>query len=1054
MPIDFTCPACQRAIKVSRKYAGKRGRCPECGDAVNVPLTAREVEGPSDELPQLPDAPEDEDLVRFAAQTPAAAPVKLSAPPAAPPPPVAEPPAPKPVSDRTRRAQRPKVSAGGEKRPFPLVPVAVAGAVVFGLVIGAVGVALTRSPPPPPRPETVAPPPPPPAPAATDVAPVAAPRWQKDLQDLHASLALLPDEPGERSDELRRLGKLLVGLETADLPPVTRDAVADARRRFDDAVRGGRTQPPQPPLDATKTRPPVAPPVGPPVAPPPRPPSGRRSSADVAWGYLGPILEEVVRISADEPTHRLRAVAELQLGSVRDELRAALPGIRGGRAGTAVLADPRFHGIFGTTGYEVLIQAVELYRPHLESSREWAALARGLADARDVAAAFTTALEASEAALVRRDLAGAREPFAALTTDPWARATLAFLDRPEVAAAFSGAAPPPAPDPQAAGDADEPASETRSLQRLLDWRQRFVVLAQAWKRGGEERARAQADLRGVLDQALAVSRTLEDCASAVELLDEHDAPFKADDGLAAQRLKLHEACFELALAQADGPMRLLALEAWCKDHGHKDWLARFAALLRSVKTLVGPEAELREKRRALRAKAVAGAQAFNRERVEDVIEHVDALIVWLKARRWAPPEVRQRVDDLIGRAIERAGSPREAGRLRERLKALVHESPQDAKAARRLEQDLVARLEKMGKRLGRSVLAKVDQCVAADEPGLGFDLLTYLLLVDPENDRAHKSLGHEKVDGRWMRRHDAEQRRAGVVWDESFGWIREADRARYEGGEVRDGDRWTTIEAANGAHADPSNPWQITTEHFVLRSTAPFSRAVLVAHRLEIFYRSMFRQYDLFFADRGGAALIFGVVPSQEKPLEVWFYRDPAQYFEHGKATPGSAGIYDPNRHASFFYDEGDDRLQVMQHEITHQILGETSPNAASNPTWLAEAAAVFLQPAQVRDGVLVIGKIEDNYFVESYRDEAQRGEAMTLRQLVNGPWAMDLPHYRAAGALVYFLCHMDGGRYRADFVELLRAGYEGKNVSLAGATGMSLETLELLMDRFYGAKR
>jgi hypothetical protein len=37
MPIDFPCPSCDESIRVSRKYAGKAGRCPKCRARVQVP---------------------------------------------------------------------------------------------------------------------------------------------------------------------------------------------------------------------------------------------------------------------------------------------------------------------------------------------------------------------------------------------------------------------------------------------------------------------------------------------------------------------------------------------------------------------------------------------------------------------------------------------------------------------------------------------------------------------------------------------------------------------------------------------------------------------------------------------------------------------------------------------------------------------------------------------------------------------------------------------------------------------------------------------------------
>ena len=50
----------------------------------------------------------------------------------------------------------------------------------------------------------------------------------------------------------------------------------------------------------------------------------------------------------------------------------------------------------------------------------------------------------------------------------------------------------------------------------------------------------------------------------------------------------------------------------------------------------------------------------------------------------------------------------------------------------------------------------------------------------------------------------------------------------------------------------------------------------------------------------------------------------------------------------------------------------------------------------------------------------------------------------------MFFLTHMDGGRYRGDFVELLRDAYWGRPASVEARFGLGLDALEALMRRFY----
>ncbi|MEO1235420.1 MAG: hypothetical protein AAFX76_01385 [Planctomycetota bacterium] len=56
MPIDVTCPGCSKTLRVHDRYAGRRGKCPACGGAVEIPAPAPPE--PIDD-PQLEIVPED-----------------------------------------------------------------------------------------------------------------------------------------------------------------------------------------------------------------------------------------------------------------------------------------------------------------------------------------------------------------------------------------------------------------------------------------------------------------------------------------------------------------------------------------------------------------------------------------------------------------------------------------------------------------------------------------------------------------------------------------------------------------------------------------------------------------------------------------------------------------------------------------------------------------------------------------------------------------------------------------------------------------------------------
>ncbi|MEZ6186359.1 MAG: CAP domain-containing protein [Planctomycetota bacterium] len=462
---------------------------------------------------------------------------------------------------------------------------------------------------------------------------------------------------------------------------------------------------------------------------------------------------------------------------------------------------------------------------------------------------------------------------------------------------------------------------------------------------------------------------------------------------------------------------------------------------------------------------IATVREFEGKRLESVEEGLDSVIKWLRRRSYAPDAVKKQLDEIIARGVERAGNVVSGKRLRAQLQSLAHTPDEDEK---KLQSAYEKQLQGVIDAAVKDSLKAVERCLAANEPGLAFDLFAYILRLDPENERAHKALGHEEVKGkwaeltdkRWLRKFDALQLKNGLAWHPELAWIKLEEKARYEKGEVYDlqHGRWSSLADANRTHENPSDPWVIKTEHFELRSTADLATSARTSERLEAFYLAMFRQYDLFFGSQGGA-LIFGVAKNQT-PLVVNFYKDEQQFRAHANPPTGwAAGFYSGGQHASFFYDirGSSANLTVLQHEITHQILGETAGGGGAM-AWLAEGAAVFLENAFFKDGELILGEMRHNQRVSTYAGNLRGGgNEHSLSTMVNdfvtsAQWdSGDIAtNYRGAGAAVYFLCHFDEGRYRADFVEFLRDAYRGQRPKLQDYFGMPLEVLTLLQERFY----
>ena len=798
---------------------------------------------------------------------------------------------------------------------------------------------------------------------------------------------------------------------------------------------------------------------------------------DQAWAQMAGNFERILWLCLAQPRSPIQLGAEQVRGV--DLRKVTSDGIaeftRKGPDGIASLVGAdELHPVLGVGGYDALLRECERFPEDLKRSERWErwkALVPRLEALRERAAAYARALRQAEDAADRGDLAQARSALdgGPYREDAWWTAARRFLESPDVAAALAarrkeleGGAP------TAGRTGGLPLGGATATAAGKNWRERFLELSRRHKKAPEpERQGIVGDLQRLLDETLALAKgSFEQCADIVGCYDGAPAVFKAEASLVPPLKAHHELYFDGAFARASGPQSYRALDDWCADHGYEAWRARLKPYLRLVAGAQTPVARQREAARRARAQTQEQVLAYARDRVGQVAAGLATVLDWMRQRSFAPDAAKRELEDLVARAVLRAGDPVSGGRLREEVRALTHEpgaaDPAELEKGYRKQLDLVIQ-----DAVAKSIKG-VERCLAANEPGLAFDLFQYVLLLDPENDRAHKGLGHVKVDGKWVRRFEAEELKRGFAWDGTLGWVKNtpADRGRYEKGEYfdRQEDRWTTLAEANQRHADPASPWVVKTEHFELRSTADLPKTTKIAERLEAFYLSLFRQYDLFFAAKGAstAALIFGVSPVQQAPLVVHFYRDEAQFRAHARpSAEWAAGFYDGGRHASFFYDMGNAySITVLQHEVVHQILGESSPGAGAE-SWLAEGAAVYLEDAFFRDGVLTLGEKKDHSRVVAYESSVRAGRANehSFREVLAFRTGRDWDsgdiskNYRGAGAVVYFLCNFDGGRYRSDFVEFLRDQYFGRNPRIEDYFGLSPQTLEQLMLRFYDPK-
>lgn len=630
--------------------------------------------------------------------------------------------------------------------------------------------------------------------------------------------------------------------------------------------------------------------------------------------------------------------------------------------------------------------------------------------------------------------------------------------------------PEPKPEPK---PVDQPAAKPESKPEAKpkpeaiestdddarNYKQRFVeALEQLRKAKGSAREPIVKELASIMEE----SQTLlsESPAMAYDVLRFYQPrlrKFRTHQPL-TQAFDQHlRAAFEILLKDATGPSAFKRLHDLCKDCKDKTGLDKLEPYLRRFTVpKPGHAVYKREKRFRIR-------QAQVLETVESLLSQCridnarslrrftsDVRVLGLKT-----PKMNALFEKLVQTLIVKLGQDPSLARS---LQQAYDQAPTrwlDAKAKAEAEKRALRKLRSIQDRAEDELIDSVSRAIKAREPGVGYDLLQLALIVNPQSSRAFKGMRYKKVDDQWLRPWDARLRRKGFQYDQSIGWY----RGEKKDGQYFDGPsgRWRDLKEANDQHGKARDPWVFRSEHFILRSTAPLAETQEVLRRLEAFYLQLFRQFDFFFAPKGDAVTVFGLAKKQ--PLEVFYYNSRAQFLAHAK--PGSqwaAGFYRPASHASYFYSMPGD-WTTLQHEIVHQILGENTPGINIADRWLVEGTAVFMETAYFdKDGRLQLGTLDKHERPARYRKQLLDNQSplsfsQTLKLITGDQWGSGdvSSHYTGAGAIVNFLMTFDNGRYRGNFLNLVRDSYIRNGVhDLEHYFGLSVETLDWLCQRYY----
>jgi len=306
-------------------------------------------------------------------------------------------------------------------------------------------------------------------------------------------------------------------------------------------------------------------------------------------------------------------------------------------------------------------------------------------------------------------------------------------------------------------------------------------------------------------------------------------------------------------------------------------------------------------------------------------------------------------------------------------------------------------------------------------------LLYEALRDDPDHERARKTGGWVKRDGRWVWPEAAKRLDAGDVADPVRGWIMKSQLARP-------------------TEPRPGRPVARLSDHWKISSQAGPEAAAALARELELAHDAWRQAFGGFMLEPADLERAFEgrSRPMAHGPFAATLFAGRAAYVaELEKLEPTIArtlGLYWTPTHTAYFFPlgKGDDEpgVSTIHHEAVHQLFAETrktSPLAGERcGFWAVEAAACYVEsltPAE--DGWTLGGRdagrapaarerlIDDGFYVPL---EELCGLGRTELQSDDRLPAI----YSQISGLADFFMNGDDSRHREAFVEYLVRIYTG----------------------------
>ena len=355
---------------------------------------------------------------------------------------------------------------------------------------------------------------------------------------------------------------------------------------------------------------------------------------------------------------------------------------------------------------------------------------------------------------------------------------------------------------------------------------------------------------------------------------------------------------------------------------------------------------------------------------------------------------------------------------------------------------------------------------------LAFALVRETAFHNPDHAPSREMLGYVRDGEEWTTAFARMMKKKNYVDDPTFGWIDRKLLPRYLAGERELNGQWVSAEREAAIRSDFRYAWQIQTEHFEVRTNHSREKGVEIARQLEEFHAFFLREFTAFFNSREQLQRLFTGRPGGRNVNHryyVYYFRNKEEFVRALRPRQPNIdqinGLYMPaDRIAYFYFDEksGDETLETVFHEVTHQLLGESRNRmfdvGEKSDFWVIEGLACYLESYDLPPRGEHVGHPRHLRIYWARRKAIDEGFYVPMREFTGlgkqqfqqpGNYETLQAYYNQAAGVVHFFLNYQDGIYQDAFIEYLSQVYHPSDRvrnnpdTLEDLTGIRFETLD-----------